>query len=77
MPIIEGLEQLLNDVAGWVMALAVPVAAFVSARSGLKYAQAEDPHEARDAKDQFKKLIFGIAIVACAPWVASQIMGYF
>lgn len=77
MPIIQGLSDLLNDIATWTIGLAVPVSAFVAVRAGLKYSQAEDPHEAKDAVDRFKKLIIGIAITASAPWVASQILSYF
>lgn len=77
MPIIDGLELLLKDLAKWIAMLGGPVIAVVAARAGLKYAQAEDPHEAKGAIDMLKKVALGVGIAVSASWIGSQIMGYF
>ncbi|MFB9757200.1 pilin [Ectobacillus funiculus] len=77
MPIIEGLSQLLNDLAGWIAMLALPVLAVIGAKAGIKYANSDDPHEAKSAFDLLKKGVIGVAIAVSATWIASKVMGYF
>jgi hypothetical protein len=77
MPIIDGLSALLNDLAKWIAMLGLPVLAVVGAKSGIKYANSDDPHEAKAAFDLLKKGIIGVGIAASATWIAGKVMGYF
>lgn len=77
MPIINGLELLLTDVAKWMAMLGGPVIAVVAARAGLKYAQADDPHEAKGSIDMLRKVAIGVGIAVSATWLSGTVLGYF
>lgn len=77
MPIIEGLSDLLKDLAGWLAALGLPVLAVVATKAGIKYANSDDPHEAKSAFDGLKKGAIGVGIAVSGSWIAGKVLGYF
>jgi len=77
MPIIEGLNNLLNDLEGWMFALVVPFIVIQAIFLGFKLTSTDDPHEEKSMKKKFLKVIIGAAVIGTAPWIGSQITGYF
>lgn len=77
MPIITGLSNLLTDLAGWIALLGTPVLAVVATKAGIKYANADDPHDAKAAFDGLKKGAIGVGIAVSGTWIAAKIFGYF
>ena len=71
------LSSLLTDLAGWLAALGLPVLAVVATRAGIKYANSEDPHEAKASFDGLKKGAIGVGIAVSGTWIASKVLGYF
>ena len=77
MPIITGLQAFLQDLQGWMLILAIPFVAIQAITLGYSLVNSEDPNEERRIKSRFFKVVLGAAIVACAPWLANQILNYF
>lgn len=77
MPIITGLQNLLQDLQGWMLLLAVPFVVIQAVILGFGLTNTEDPHEEKRIKGRFIKIIIGAAIVACSPWIGTTILSYF
>ena len=77
MPIITGLQAFLQDLQGWMLILAIPFVAIQAITLGYSLVNSEDPQDERRIKSRFFKVVLGAAIVACAPWLANQILNYF
>ncbi|WP_082231928.1 pilin [Halobacillus massiliensis] len=77
MPIIEGLERLLDDIAGWALMLIVPFLIVQAIIIGFKLSGTDDPHETRSIKSKAVKVLIGAAVIGTAPWIGSQLMSYF
>lgn len=77
MPIIDGLEQLLNDIEGWALILIIPFLIVQAIMIGFKLTGTDDPHEEKRIKSKAMKVIIGAAVVATAPWIGSQLFNYF
>lgn len=77
MPIIEGLERLLNDIEGWAVMLIIPFLIVQAIIIGFKLTGTDDPHEAKHIKSKAMKVIIGAAVVGSAPWIGSELMSYF
>lgn len=77
MPLIDGLEQLLNDIQGWALLLIVPFLVIQAIIIGFKLTGTDDPHEEKRIKSKAMKVIIGAAIVGTAPWIGSELFGYF
>ena len=45
--------------------------------TGYSLVNGRDPQDERRIKSRFFKVVLGVAIVACAPWLANQILNYF
>ncbi|KAA5825503.1 hypothetical protein F1721_32820 [Saccharopolyspora hirsuta] len=76
LALVRTLDDVLNNIRGWIMGILALVATVFLTVGGLRYLVADGPGEVEKAKQSFKSAGIGYGLAALAPIVVDILRGF-